>query len=75
MFKFHINSLPISFQNYFQKVETIHNKSTRNSLTNDSFFLPRYNSRRLLQSIRYKGVKIWNSIPLKIRKSTLSLFK
>ena len=32
MLKFHINSLPISYQNYFQKVETIHNKSTRNSL-------------------------------------------
>ena len=38
MFKFHINSLPISFQNYFQKVETIPNKSTRNSLTDDSYF-------------------------------------
>ena len=44
MFKFPINLLPISCQNYFQKVETIHNKSTRNSLCNDSYFLPRYNS-------------------------------
>ena len=38
MFKFHINSLPISFQNYLQKVGTIPNKFTRNSLTNNSYF-------------------------------------
>ena len=34
MFKFHINSLPISFQ----KVKTVPNKSTGNSLTDDSYF-------------------------------------
>ena len=39
MFKFHFNSLLILFQSYFQKVETIPNKSTRNSLTDDSYFI------------------------------------
>ena len=38
MFKFHVNSLPTSFQTYFQKVETIPNKSTKNSLTNECYF-------------------------------------
>ena len=75
MFKFHINSFPISFQNYFQKVETIPNKSTKNSLTDDSYFFLDTTLKRLQQSIRYKGVKIWNSIPLKIRKSAFNLFK
>ena len=70
MFKFHNHLLPISFQKYFQKVETIPNKSTRNSLTDDSYFF----LDTTLEDFN-KGVKIWKSIPLKIRKTTFNLFK
>ena len=40
-----------------------------------SLYLPRNKSLTLQRNIKFQGVKIWNSVPLKIRKLTFNRFK
>ena len=66
------NLLPSIFSNYFILNSTNRNIRTRN---NNNLFLPRYNLKSTQKSVKYSGVKIWNSIPTEIRSCNSSKFK
>ena len=60
--------LPNNFSKYFKKACKISQRSMRSTNEeNDLLYIPRFRSNRLQNSIRYQGVKIWNSIPHSIR--------
>ena len=72
----HFNKkLPTNLQNYFTNVKTCHSITTRRQACGLNYYIPRYRSSKLQRSIKYKGVKIWNSTPLEIRKFNLKNFK
>ena len=72
----HFNKkLPTNLQNYFTNVKTSHSIATRRQACGLNYYIPRYRSSKLQRSIKYKGVKIWNSTPLEIRKFNLKKFK
>ena len=72
----HFNKkLPTNLQNYFTNVKTCHSTATRRLACGLNYYIPRYRSLKLQRSMKYKGVKIWNSTPLKIRKFNLKKFK
>ena len=66
MHQFSDKSLPASFEKYFTRTIFVHRYSTRTSERND-YFLPHFSTSRLQRSIRFSGVKIWNSIPCKFK--------
>ena len=66
MHQFSDKSLPASFEKYFTRTTFVHCHSTRTSERND-YFLPHFSTSRLQHSIRFFGVKIWNSIPCKFK--------
>ena len=63
-------SFPESFEKYFTCTNFVHRHSTRTSEHND-YFLPHFSTSRLQRSIRFSGVKIWNSIPCKFKNLSL----
>ena len=65
VYRFMHNTLPQSFSDIFVKASEISGR-TRSSGNRHSLYIPRYNTNRLQRSIKYQGVKIWNSISLKI---------
>ena len=67
VYRFMDKTLPQCFSVFFVKVSEISGRTTRSSGNRHSLYIPRYNSNRLQQTIKYQGVKIWNSIPLKIQ--------
>ena len=69
------NNLPINFQGYFTNVNTCHSIATRRQACGLNYHIPRCRSSKLQRSIKYKGVKIWNSTPLEMRKFNLKKFK
>ena len=73
MHQFSDKSLPASFEKYFTCTTFVHCHSTRTSEHND-YFLPHFSTSRLQRSIRFSGVKIWNSIPCKFKNLFLKKF-
>ena len=72
----HFNKkLPTNLQSSFTNVNTCHSIATRRQACALNYHIPRYRSSTLQRSIKYKGVKIWNSTPLEIRKFNLKKFK
>ena len=69
------NQVPSLFNNYFQRVNEVSQRSTRQSVNKLSLYIPRYPTTKLQRSIRYQGVNIWNSIPTEIKSLNLQLFK
>ena len=69
------NTLPQSFSDFFFKASEISGRTTRSSGNRLSLYIPRYNTNRLQRSIKYQGVKIWNSIPLNIQNLPFSTLK
>ena len=61
------NKTPNSFRNYFCKTLEHSSRVTRQSSDNSNLHIPRYRTNRLQRCIKYQGVKVWNSIPQKIR--------
>ena len=68
------NMLPSKFNNYFSFTHNIHSHETRNS-TSKTMTLARYSTNRNQNSIKYKGVKIWNSIPNHLNSFSFQKFK
>ena len=73
MHQFSDKSFPASFEKYFTRTTFVHCHSTRTSELND-YFLPHFSTSRLQRSIRFSGVKIWNSIPCKFKNLSLKKF-
>ena len=75
VFKWNRNSVLISFSNFFKKTSDVSKRITRQSSKSSNLYIPRYRSNRLQRSIKYQGVKVWNSIPESIKKLSKNLFK
>ena len=58
----------------FAESKTSHSQSTRYSAS-DHLRIPLYKTNRLQRSIKFVAPKIWNSIPLKVRKTSYANFK
>ena len=69
------NTLSQSFSNFLVKVSENSGRATRSLDNRHSLYIPCYNTNRLQQNIKYQGVKIWNSIPLKIQNLPFSTLK
>ena len=75
VFKLNRNSVPISFSNFFKKTSDVSKRITRQSSKSSNLYIPRYRSNRLQRSIKYQGVKVWNSKSENIKKLSENLFK
>ena len=75
VYRFMHNTLPQTFSDFFVKASEISGCTTRSSGNRHSLYIPRYNNNRLQRSIKYQGVKIWNSIPLNIQNLPFSTLK
>ena len=73
MHQFSDKALPASFEKYFTLTTFIHCHSTRTPERND-YFLPHFSATRLQHSIRFSGVKLWNSIRCKFKNLSLKKF-
>ena len=67
MYKFKNDILPENFQNYFKYVSTIHNHNTRTT-ANLSMYPIRPNTKFSKNTLKYKGVEVWNSIPVNLKR-------
>ena len=71
MYKYASKNLPPSFSFFFASVASVHTRSTRLASSHYSLFLPRYKTLKLQRNFEFQRVKIWNSVPLEIKKITL----
>ena len=69
------NTLPQSFSNFFIKEDQVNNHTTRSSSNPNNLYIPCYKTNRIQRSIKYQGVKVWNSIPVEIQNLSKSRFK
>ena len=67
-------TLPQCFSNFFTKVGPVNTPTTRSSNPNN-LYIPCYKTSRIQRSIKYQGVKVWNSIPVEIQNLPKSRFK
>ena len=74
MYKYTSKNLPPSFS-FFTSLASVHTPSTRLASSQCSLYLPRYKTLTLQRNIKFQGVKIWNTVPLKIKKLPFSRFK
>ena len=68
------NSLPSCFSTFFTPLSDIHEKQTK-SKTKSNFYLRKFSTRRCQRSLKYHGVKIWNSLSPKLRNQSFKSFK
>ena len=66
MYKYQNKMLPQVFESYFQQPQ--HNHKTRFT-SNNNYDLWRWNSAKEKSMLKYKGPKVWNDIPLPIKKA------
>ena len=69
------NVAPIPFIDFFLKVDEVSQRATRQSVDKYSPYTPRYPTNILQRSIKYQGVKIWNSIPNDTKSLKFQQFK
>ena len=68
LFKHKSHKLPCIFKNYFKYTSNTHEKYTR-------FFLPFYRNNKLHRSIKYQGLKTWNSLKSLKKCNSIKTFK
>ena len=74
MYKFHNNTLPVSFSQYFNRIAAIHSVHTKSNTAVLTYYIPQSKTTRLQRSLKYTGVKIWNKIPTWIKTKSYSQF-
>jgi len=62
------NTLPSSFSDYFTPTIQSTRRLTQSTSNNSNLYVPKYRNNRLRRSIKYQGVKVWNSISPEILK-------
>ena len=67
-------SLPFCFSASFNNLNDIQNQHTR-ATEKKNLYLPKFSTICCQKSIRYQGVKIWNTLPVKLRNLTFKQFK
>ena len=60
---------------FFTSVASVHTRSTRLASSQYGLYLPRYKTLTLQRNIKFQGVKIWNSVPLEIKKLPFNRLK
>ena len=65
----------LSFSDCFNKSCDVFNRSPRTSVNGYNLYKSLYCTNRMQRSIKYQGVKIWNSIPQTIQKLPKTFFK
>ncbi len=74
MYRVHHGLVPDSMLRMFVKTDMIHLRFTRNTL-NHNVCIPTVNLEMSKNIIRYRGVKIWENIPIEAKTSLpLSIF-
>ena len=73
LYNYNNNCLPPSFDHYFALAKDSHSRMTRFS-SQEQMVIPFHKTNRLQRSIKYVGPKIWNSIPLEVRKFSFNRF-
>ena len=68
------NSLSSCFSTVFTPLFDIHEKQTK-SKTKSNFYLPKLSTGRCQRSLKYHGVKIWNSLFPELRNQSFKSFK
>ena len=71
--KFSDDKLPSSFSKYFLKSKEVHKLGTRQNVSSN-FNVSHYNTARLQRSIKYRGVKIWQSLSSEIKRCSYKTF-
>ena len=66
--------LSSSFDHYFTFPKNSHSRYIRFS-SHDHLIIPLFKTNRLQRSIKFNGPKIWNSIPIDLRKHSLTKIK
>ena len=68
--------LPPSFLNYSNRAHLISQRSSTSTTTHrDLLYIPLFRIKKMQRSIKYQGVKIWNSIPAEIKTMSPVSFK
>ena len=75
MHKYHLKKFPKIFDNIFTLVSSIYSRSTRNSSKYQQYFIPQFATNLLQSHIKFRGSKIWNSIPDKLKQQNHKQFK
>ena len=74
MYDFHAKLLPPVFKSFFTSVDSLHQYNTR--LANKcSYYLPKIRTNYGKFSIRFLGVKIWNSVQDDFKSKSRNSFK
>ena len=74
MFKYNNKMLPISFDNYFIKLEKVHKYNTRQKIRNEYFQIDsRSESGR--KALHHFCLEVWKEISLEFRRCTFYRFK
>ena len=68
------NMLPTCFSNFFCPLSEVHERQTR-STSKNNLCLPKFSTSRCQRSLRYQGVKIWNSLKPNLRNQSVKRFK
>ena len=74
IFKYSNNMLPNSFNNYFNKLEDIHNYNTRQKSRNE-YFQTSFGTETGEKALHYLGLNEWKSIPQEYRQCSFTKFK
>ena len=69
------NKTPNSFRKYFRKTNDRSSQDTRQSSDGKNLNILRYRTNKLQRCIKYRGVRIWNCIPINIRAFSHKKFK
>ena len=72
MFQFHVNVLPSAFNNFFNLAK---NRHCHNTVSKQSFCLPRVKTNYGKFSLRYLGPLIWNDIDTSVKTKSKIIFK
>ena len=76
MFRHTRYNIPERFCSFFKNISSIHIRTTRSSSNRRNYYLPCYRSNKLQRSLKYQGVKIWNSLPNNLKeKMVYTVFK
>ena len=75
MHKYHLKKLPKIFDNIFTLVSSIYSRSTRNSSKYQQYFISQFATNLLQRYIKFRGSKIWNSVPDKLKQQNHKQFK
>ena len=68
------SKLPASFSSYFTLTKNVHSRRKRVSCNNQLTILL-FETQKIQRSIKYRGAKIWNSIPIWIKKYLFQKFR